>query len=128
MLEAASKSGDKSSCLVETEAFCSALEAFNAALRRTSLFTEEGGADRAEIGAADMAAKLAEFAEACEEGRSTRIRAVVKELEGLCLAAGGTAASPGFDAALAGILELVRSLDYDEATEKARELCGRLEQ
>jgi HPt (histidine-containing phosphotransfer) domain-containing protein len=121
-LEEASKSRDKSACLVETEAFCSALEDFNRGLHRTSLFAEKTGTDKIEIGAADMAAKLTELAEACDEGRSTRIKAVVQELESLRLAGG----PPDFEAALPEIFSLARSLDYDEAAEKARDLCVRL--
>jgi HPt (histidine-containing phosphotransfer) domain-containing protein len=117
-LEAASKSDDKSPCLVETEAFCSALADFNVSLRRTSLFEEKKRADKTEIAATDMAVKLTEFAEACEEGRSFRIKAAIKELDGLCLAS----ASPEFEAALEEVLCLARSLDYDEAAQKARGL------
>jgi HPt (histidine-containing phosphotransfer) domain-containing protein len=121
-LEWASKSGDKSMCLAETGDFCSALEELNAALRGTSLFAETSEEDKIEITAGSMAEKIREFAEACEEGRSTRIKAAVKELEGFRL----LGASPEFEAALAEILDLARSMDYDEAVEKARELCVRL--
>jgi signal transduction histidine kinase/CheY-like chemotaxis protein/HPt (histidine-containing phosphotransfer) domain-containing protein len=129
-LEEAAKDDDKSICFAETEDFCSALEKFNAALRNTSLFEETGEADKIEITAPDMAAKLTEFVDACTEGRSSRIKAAVKELETFRLANGdaaGIADASGFKAALAEILTLARSLDYDEAAEKARELCTRLE-
>ncbi|MFP3091322.1 ATP-binding protein [Treponema sp. TIM-1] len=122
-LEAAAKGDDQAACLAETEAFCSALEEFNAALRGTSLFAETDGTDKTEITAADMAAKLTEFAEACEESHAGRIRALVKELE--CLRLADTA--PDFEAALAQALDLARFLDYDEAAEKARELCAAME-
>jgi CheY-like chemotaxis protein/HPt (histidine-containing phosphotransfer) domain-containing protein len=117
-LEWASKSGDRSVCLAETGDFCSALEELNAALRGTSLFAETSEEEKIETGAADMAAKLAEFAELCEEGRSAGVKKAVRELEGIRL----TGASPEFEAALAEILDLARSMDYDEALGKAREL------
>jgi signal transduction histidine kinase/CheY-like chemotaxis protein/HPt (histidine-containing phosphotransfer) domain-containing protein len=126
LLEAASKSEDKSPCFMETDAFCSALETFNDALRRTSLFAKTDETDRVAIGAADMAAKLAEFAEACEEGRAARIRAALKALEGLSLAAGGSAAQSGFETVFTEALDLARSLDYDEAAEKARGMLVQL--
>ncbi|MDR2743001.1 MAG: response regulator [Treponema sp.] len=122
-LEEASKSEDKSACVAETEAFCSALADFNAALHRTSLFAEADGSDKTEITAPNMAVKLTLFAEACEEGHSARIKTVVKELAGLRLAGG----SLDFDTALAESLNLARSLDYDEAAEKARKMAVRLE-
>jgi signal transduction histidine kinase/CheY-like chemotaxis protein/HPt (histidine-containing phosphotransfer) domain-containing protein len=122
-LEKASKSADKSACLAETEAFCAALEEFNAALRGTSIFTEKGGAGKLEVGAVDMALKLARFAEACREGGSTRIRTMTKELERLRPAG----AYPGFETALGELLNLARSLDYDEAAKKARRMSVRLE-
>ncbi|MDR2447442.1 MAG: Hpt domain-containing protein [Treponema sp.] len=115
-LEAASKSEDKSACFAETGVFCSALADFNAALRRTSLFTEDVEITKTEIGATDMKARLAELAEACEEGGSTRINVATTKLEGLRLAN----ADPGFEAALAEVIGLSRSMDYDEAAEKAR--------
>jgi CheY-like chemotaxis protein len=115
-LEMASKSEDKSVCLAETEAFCSALREFNVALHRTSLFEEEKRTDKTEITAEDMTVKLTELAEACEEGRSLRIKAAIKVLDGVCLAG----ASPEFEAALEEVLDLARSLDYDEAAQKAR--------
>jgi signal transduction histidine kinase/DNA-binding response OmpR family regulator/HPt (histidine-containing phosphotransfer) domain-containing protein len=118
-LEAASQSDDKSICLTETEAFCSALEDFNAALHRTSLFAEEG---KTEITASDMMEKLILFVKVCEEGRSARIRTTVKELE--CLRLAG--AAPDFDGALAESLSLARSLDYDEAAERARGMLALL--
>jgi CheY-like chemotaxis protein len=122
-LEDASKSDDKSVCFVETDAFCSALEEFNTALRNTSLFTEEGGAGKTEIGAVDLVAKLTEFIEACEEGRSKRVKEAVNELSGLSLADG----SPEFEAALEEALSLARSLDYDDAVEKIRGMVVQLE-
>jgi HPt (histidine-containing phosphotransfer) domain-containing protein len=118
-LEDAVKSGDKSLCFAETEDFCSALEAFNAALRDTSLFVEAEEKNKTEIGAPDMAAKLTAFAAACDEGNSSRIGAALKELEGLRL----SGATPDFEAALAETFSLAHSLDYDEAAEKARELA-----
>ncbi|MDR2796868.1 MAG: response regulator [Treponema sp.] len=121
-LETASKGEDKRICLAETEDFCRALEAFYAALRGTLLFAEDTGPDKTETGAADMAAKIAEFVEACEEGRSSSIKAVVKELECLRL----PSASPGFEAAFAKTLDLANSRDYDEAMEKAQELLTQL--
>ncbi|MDR3355700.1 MAG: response regulator [Spirochaetaceae bacterium] len=117
-LEDASKSDDKSACLNETEAFCSALEGFNAVLRQTSLFAETAAGDKTEIDAADMAVKLKEFAEACEEGRSARIKTAVKALEGFSLAG----ATDAFKKSLAEALDLARSLDYEEAVEKVRGL------
>ncbi|MDR3355703.1 MAG: response regulator [Spirochaetaceae bacterium] len=121
-LEDASKSDDKSLCFEETAAFCSALEEFNAALRRTSLFDEEPEGEKTEVSAADMAAKLEDFTEACEEGRSARVKAAIKGLEGLR----APAALPGFENALAEALGMARSMDYDEAAEKAREAVSQL--
>jgi signal transduction histidine kinase/DNA-binding response OmpR family regulator/HPt (histidine-containing phosphotransfer) domain-containing protein len=120
-LEAASRGEDRSLCFSETEAFCSALADFNAALRGTSLFTGEAG-EQAETAAAEMAARLDELAAACGEGRSSRIKAAVKELEDLRLSGG----PPGFAEDLALILDLARTLDYDDAAEKAREASLRL--
>jgi hypothetical protein len=65
-----------------------------------------------------MAEKLAAFAEACGEGRFSRVKAAAKELETLRLAD----APPDFASALTEALDLARSLDYDEAAEKAREI------
>jgi hypothetical protein len=70
-----------------------------------------------------MASKLAGFADACMEGCSSRIKAAVKELEGMRLAG----ASSDFERALAEVLNLARSLDYDEAAGKARETVVQLE-
>ncbi|MDR2313726.1 MAG: response regulator [Spirochaetaceae bacterium] len=136
-LEEVSKGKDKSACLEETEAYCSALAEFNASLRGTSLFAKEDAEEKLETGAADMALKLAAFAEACEEGHAGRIKAAAGELEGLRLAGDAPAASAtadaaadaaaGFEEALAEILGLVRSLDYDEAAEKARKIRTQLE-
>jgi HPt (histidine-containing phosphotransfer) domain-containing protein len=119
-LEEAAKGEDKSACFKETEGFCAALTSFNAALRNTPLFEEEEG--KTETGAPDMAAKLTGLAEACDEGGSARIKAAVKELAALSL----SGAAPDFEAALAETLNLARSLDYDEAAEKARELAAQL--
>jgi CheY-like chemotaxis protein/HPt (histidine-containing phosphotransfer) domain-containing protein len=121
-LEMVSKGEDKRICLAETEGFCRALEAFNAALRRTSLFAEDEVPDKTETGAAELVPKIAELVKACEEGRSSSIKAVVKELESLRL----SGASPAFEAALAETLALANSRDYDEAMEKARELLSQL--
>jgi CheY-like chemotaxis protein len=120
-LEDAAKSEDKSLCFAETENFCSALKEFNADLRNTSLFTEEEE-HKTEVSAPDMAAKLTSFAEACDEGSSTRIKEALKELAALSL----SGAAPDFEAALAETLNLARSLDYDEAAEKARKLVAQL--
>jgi signal transduction histidine kinase/CheY-like chemotaxis protein/HPt (histidine-containing phosphotransfer) domain-containing protein len=122
-LEGASKSEDKSACIAETGAYCAALEAFNTALRHTSLFAEDAGTEKAETGVVGMAAKLKIFEKACEEGRSSRIKAAVKELKGSRL----TGASREFEQTLAEALDLVHSLDYDEAAKKARELRFGLE-
>jgi signal transduction histidine kinase/DNA-binding NarL/FixJ family response regulator/HPt (histidine-containing phosphotransfer) domain-containing protein len=123
-LEDTSKSEDKSVCLVETDAFCAALEEFNAALRRTSLFAETGRTEKTEIDAAGMAAKLEAFAQACGEGRVARIKAAIQELESLHLAG----APPEFEKHLAELLDLARSLDYDEAAEKIRGMLVQLVQ
>jgi signal transduction histidine kinase/DNA-binding response OmpR family regulator len=120
-LEDAAKGGDTSLCAAETEDFCAALTAFNAALRKTPLFAEPEET-KTEIGAPDMAAKLTDLAEACDEGGSARIKAAVKDLAGLRL----SNAAPGFEAALAETLNLARSMDYDEAAEKARETVVQL--
>jgi CheY-like chemotaxis protein/HPt (histidine-containing phosphotransfer) domain-containing protein len=120
-LEDAAKGEDKSLCFAETEGFCSALAEFKAALRGTSLFAEaEEG--KAEIGVPDMAAKLNAFAAACDEGGSSRVGAALKGLAGLRL----SGATPVFEAALEETLNLARSLDYDEAAEKAREIVDQL--
>jgi signal transduction histidine kinase/DNA-binding response OmpR family regulator/HPt (histidine-containing phosphotransfer) domain-containing protein len=118
-LEAASKSEDKSACFEETEDFCLALGEFNTALRKTSLFAEEDRVEKTEISAADMAAKLSELVESCEDGRSTRVNAAIKEMEDFCLAGG---APKGFDKTLAEALNQARSMDYDEAMVKGRQL------
>jgi signal transduction histidine kinase/DNA-binding response OmpR family regulator/HPt (histidine-containing phosphotransfer) domain-containing protein len=118
-LEMASKSDDKSLCLEETEAFCSALADFNAALRRTALFAEDGETDKTEITADGMASKLAEFMEACDTCSVSRVKSAIKELEGLRLAG----APPDFEDALSGILDLARDFDYEEAMENVRKLC-----
>jgi CheY-like chemotaxis protein len=117
-LEGASKSDDRSPCREETGAFCEALAALNAALRRTSLFAEAPEGDKIEMSREGMAARLAAFAEACGEGSSARIKAAARELE----TARPAGASPDFAAALREALDLALSLDYDEAAEKAREL------
>ena len=117
-LEAAAKGEDKSACLEETEAFCSALEELNAALRGTSLFVKAAGENMAEITGEDMAVKLGEFIEDCEAGSSTRIKAAIMELETVLLVDGPA----GFEAAFEEALNLARSLDYDEAAEKTRDL------
>jgi CheY-like chemotaxis protein len=117
-LEGAAKNEDRSACFAETGVLCAGLEALNAALRGTSLFEEVPEEDRSEIGAADMAAKLTAFAEACGEGRYARIKAAAKDLETVSLAG----APPDFASALTAALDLARSLDYDEAAEKAREI------
>ncbi|MDR1073961.1 MAG: response regulator, partial [Treponema sp.] len=122
-LEMASKSDDRSLCLKETEAFCSALADFDAALRRTSLFAEVGGTDKTDISAAGMASKLAEFMEACNTCRVSQVKSAIKELEGLRLAD----APHDFEEGLSKILDLARSLDYEEAVENARKLCDQLE-
>jgi signal transduction histidine kinase/CheY-like chemotaxis protein/HPt (histidine-containing phosphotransfer) domain-containing protein len=122
-LEMASKSADKSLCLKETEAFCSALADFDAALRRTSLFAEAGGTDKTEISAAGMTSKLVEFMEACDTCRVSQVKSAIKELEGLRLAD----APHDFEEGLSKILDLARSLDYEEAVENARKLCDQLE-
>jgi signal transduction histidine kinase/CheY-like chemotaxis protein/HPt (histidine-containing phosphotransfer) domain-containing protein len=121
-LEKAAKGENTPVCLAETGAFCSALEALNAALRRTSLFAERPAEERDEIDAADMAEKLAAFAEACGEGRWGRIKAAAKALETARLAV----SPPGFEAALAEALDLARSQDYDEAAEKAYGMAAQL--
>jgi signal transduction histidine kinase/CheY-like chemotaxis protein/HPt (histidine-containing phosphotransfer) domain-containing protein len=122
-LEDAAKSGHTSACFAETGAFCSALEALNAALLRTSLFEERPEEEKDEIGSADMATKLVAFAEACGKGSSGRIRAAAKDLEAARLAG----SPPGFGAALAEALDLARSQDYEEAAEKAHEMAVQLQ-
>jgi signal transduction histidine kinase/DNA-binding response OmpR family regulator len=121
-LETASKSEDKFVCLAETEDFCLALWEFNTALRRTSLFAEEEAVEKTEIAAADMEAKIAELVESCEDGRSARVKAAIKAVEGFCLAG----ASEDFDKTLAEAIDLARSMDYDEAIEKGQELIVQL--
>jgi HPt (histidine-containing phosphotransfer) domain-containing protein len=123
-LEAASKSEDKSVCFEETEGFCSALLEFDTDLHNTSLFKEKDVLEKAEITASEMAAKIFEFVESCEEGRAARINAAVKDLAE-CRLAGD--ASGVFNGALAQTLDLARSVDYDEAAEKARELLVQVE-
>jgi signal transduction histidine kinase/DNA-binding response OmpR family regulator/HPt (histidine-containing phosphotransfer) domain-containing protein len=122
-LEEASKSDNKTACFVETAAFCSALEEFNAALHNTSIFTEEEEAHKIEIGAEEFTEKLTEFKEACEEGRLARVNSVINELQGLRL----SGASSDFEAVLEESLNLARSLDYDEAMEKINGLIVQLE-
>jgi signal transduction histidine kinase/DNA-binding response OmpR family regulator len=133
-LEAASKSDDKSLCLAETELFCSALADFNAALRRTSLFDETAGGEKTEVDGYIMATRLTELANACKEGRSARVKAAIKELQGTRLAnssayspadgsvAGPADGSPDFASNLEETLNMARSMDYDESAEKAGEL------
>ncbi|MDR2210932.1 MAG: response regulator [Spirochaetaceae bacterium] len=131
-LETASKGDDKSACAAETEAFCAALSDFNRALRGTSLFARGSREEKKEISPAEMAEKLREFACACEEGHAARIDAAVKSLEGLRLAPGpGGGKIPGasgLEKALAEALDLARTMDYDEAEEKARKIKIQLEQ
>jgi HPt (histidine-containing phosphotransfer) domain-containing protein len=122
-LETASKSDDKSLCLQETDAFCSALADFNAAIRRTSLFAEAGGTDRTEVATDNMASKLVKFMEACDTGSAARVKSAIKELEGLRLAG----APHNFERALSEILDLAGSMDYEEAAENTRRLCAQLE-
>jgi HPt (histidine-containing phosphotransfer) domain-containing protein len=122
-LEAASKGEDKAVCLEETESFCFALENFSAALRRTSLFTEESASGKTEVGVDVIASRLAELIDACDEGRVARIKAAAKDMKSLRLAG----APPDFESDLEKILDLVWSMDYDDVVEKARELYVRLE-
>jgi signal transduction histidine kinase/DNA-binding response OmpR family regulator len=123
-LEAASKSEDKSICFSETNDFCSALTEFNKSLRRTSLFKEEEDTvEKTEIAAVDMAAKLTQFLEACDDGRSSLIKAAAKELAGFCL----VGAPDNFNETLEEALDLASSMDYDEAIEKAQGLIAQLE-
>ncbi|MDR1972736.1 MAG: response regulator, partial [Treponema sp.] len=118
-LEDASKSGDPALCRVETEAFCEALAGFSASLQKTSLFREEA-APKAGIRAADYAAKLAAFAEICEEGLPARVKAAAEELEGLSVTDLGAASAETLASAVKEALGLAGSMDYDEAAEKLR--------
>jgi signal transduction histidine kinase/CheY-like chemotaxis protein/HPt (histidine-containing phosphotransfer) domain-containing protein len=121
-LEMASKSDDKSLCLEETEAFCSALAGFNATLRRTSLFAKPSETGKTDITAADMVLKLVEFVEACDTCNVSRVKSAIKEMEALRLAD----APHDFDPVLSGIFDLARSMDYEAAAEKTRKLCAQL--
>jgi PAS domain S-box-containing protein len=125
-LEEASKSEDPVLCRRETEAFCAALAAFNAALRGTSLFKEEEAAPKTGISAADFAAKLEGFADICEEGLPSRVKTAADEVEGFSVT--GLPAGPAADlaSAVAEAADLARSMDYDEAAEKARAIAEKI--
>jgi CheY-like chemotaxis protein/HPt (histidine-containing phosphotransfer) domain-containing protein len=119
-LEEDSKSGDPALCRAETGAFCEALAAFNGALRGTSLFKGEGAAPRKEISAADFAAKLEDFAELCGEGLPSRVKAAAAELEGFSVTGISGGPAETLSSAVTEAAGLARSMDYDEAAEKAR--------
>ncbi|MDR1893661.1 MAG: response regulator [Spirochaetales bacterium] len=125
-LEDSSKSGDPSLCREETEAFCAALAAFNESLQKTSLFREEGAAPKAGISAADFAAKLEAFAEVCTEGLPARVKAALEELEGFSVTGLGAGLAETLASALAEALNLAKSMDYDEAAEKLREIAQKI--
>ncbi|MDR1362769.1 MAG: response regulator [Spirochaetaceae bacterium] len=122
-LEAASKTDDKSLCLAETEDYCTAFETFNTVLMETSLFSETE-TETIDIPASDMAAKIRELTEACKEGRSARVKAAVKNLESVSFAD----ADSEFKYAMAEILSLSRSLDYEDVVEKAGAILLKLDQ
>jgi CheY-like chemotaxis protein len=119
-LEDASKSDDPYLCRLETDAFCEALAAFNAALRGTSLFNEEPAVPKTGISAADFAAKLEAFADICEEGLPARVKAAAAELEGFSVTGPDADLAAALASAAAEAAGLARSMDYDEAAEKAR--------
>jgi CheY-like chemotaxis protein/HPt (histidine-containing phosphotransfer) domain-containing protein len=120
-LEDSSKSGDPVLCRSETEAFCGAITAFNAALRRTSLFGgKAAGVSRAGISAEEFAAKLGEFAEICAEGLSSRVKAAAEELENFFITDAPAGFAENLTSAVMEAAGLARSMDYDEAAKKLR--------
>jgi CheY-like chemotaxis protein/HPt (histidine-containing phosphotransfer) domain-containing protein len=119
-LEEASKSGDPLLCRAETEAYCAALGAFNTALQGTSLFKDEAASPKTGISAADFAAKLTEFAEICAEGLPSRVKAAAADLEGLSVTDLPAGSAETLSSAVREAAGLARSMDYDEAAEKAR--------
>jgi CheY-like chemotaxis protein len=123
-LEEDSKTGDPALCRAETEAYCAALAAFNAALRGTSLFREEGAAPKTPISAAAFAAKLEDFAELCAEGLPSRVKAAAAELEGLSVTDPPAGLAETLSSAVREAAGLARSMDYDEAAERARSLAS----
>jgi PAS domain S-box-containing protein len=125
-LEDDSKSADPVLCRVETEAFCAALGAFNEALRGTSLFAEEAVSSKTGISAADFAAKLADFAEICEEGLPARVKAAAKEVENFSIADAPAGFVESLASATAEAVSLAISMDYDEAVEKLRIIAEKM--
>jgi signal transduction histidine kinase/DNA-binding response OmpR family regulator len=125
-LEDDSKSGDPVLCRMETEAFCAALAAFNGALRGTALFAEEAAASKTGISAADYAAKLADFAEICEEGLPARVKAAAKEVENFSIADAPAGFVESLVSAAGEAVGLALSMDYDEAAEKLRAIVEKM--
>ncbi|MDR2660398.1 MAG: response regulator [Spirochaetaceae bacterium] len=117
-LEQSSKSDDKTICINETDAFCLTLENFGGEVGRTARLFEGNTAEKVEITAVDMMSKIAIFAKLCEEGDFMQVKTALADLSGYRLAG----APPQFEQALGEALELARSMDYDEAEAKAREL------
>ncbi|MDR1932706.1 MAG: transporter substrate-binding domain-containing protein [Spirochaetales bacterium] len=125
-LEDAAKSDEQYLCRVETEDFCDALAVFNAALRETSLFKEEAASPKTAINAADFAAKLADFADICEEGLPARVKAAAEEIKGFFVADAPADFAETIASAVTEAAGLARSMDYDEAAEKLRAIVEKM--
>jgi CheY-like chemotaxis protein/nitrogen-specific signal transduction histidine kinase len=116
-LEYASKYGNYTKCIEETEAICEEMLQFREKLRTTSLMDKAETREKEPIAEKALREKLHVLAQACTIGESSQADALALELEGFTF-------NGEVDERIEVICELVASLDYDVVLEQIQSLLA----
>jgi HPt (histidine-containing phosphotransfer) domain-containing protein len=114
-LEYASRNGDYAKCRKESRSFIARMFEFKQRLLDTSLIAREEAAEKRQVEAAELLKTLEALREACGQGMSDEADSLAESLK-------ETRFNEEADPLIADICELIASLDYDLAIEKAETL------
>jgi HPt (histidine-containing phosphotransfer) domain-containing protein len=111
-LECASRNGDYAKCREESRPFIARMFEFKRKLLAASLMPREEETEKRQAEAAELIKTLEALREACGQGMSDEADALAESLKKLRF-------SDSADPLIADVCELIASLDYDLAVEKA---------
>jgi signal transduction histidine kinase/CheY-like chemotaxis protein/HPt (histidine-containing phosphotransfer) domain-containing protein len=114
-LEYASRNGDYAKCREESRPFIARMYEFKQKLLAASLMPREEATEKRQVEAAELLRITESLREACRQGMSDEADSLAESLKKLRF-------SDSADPLIADICELIASLDYDLALEKAETL------
>jgi signal transduction histidine kinase/CheY-like chemotaxis protein/HPt (histidine-containing phosphotransfer) domain-containing protein len=114
-LERASRNGDYAKCREETRRFIARMFEFKQKLLATSLIHQEEAAEKRQVEPAELLKVMEDLEEACRQGMSDQADTLAESLKAMSF-------NQKADPLMADIRELIASLDYDLAMEKAESL------